>query len=139
MYYWRTHGFRSSFWDWAAEETDHPGNTLDAALVGQRVTSGPRQLAVGEGLLAGVGERDERGGAESEFAAPSADDEPLDQAAGAGGLDEEVQPVAVSVPSLRGGTDEGGRERLGGMPASALGSRRRGRDFDYSIHHECGR
>ena len=93
----------------------------------------------GEGLLAGVGERDERGGAESEFAASSADDEPLDPAAGAGGLDEKVQPVAVSVPSLRGGTDEGGRERLGGMPASALGSRRRGRDFDYSIHHECGR
>ncbi len=61
----------------------------------------------GEGLLAGVGERDERGGAESEFAASSADDEPLDPA--------------------------------GGMPASALGSRRRGRDFDYSIHHECGR
>ena len=53
---------------------------------------GPRQLAVGEGLLAGVGERDERGGAESEFAPPSADDEPLDPAAGAGRLHEEVQP-----------------------------------------------
>ena len=51
-------------------------NTLDPSLVGQRVTAGPRQLAVGEGLLTGFGERDERGGAESEFASPSADDEP---------------------------------------------------------------
>ena len=55
------------------------GNALGAALLGERVASGPRQLAVGEGQLAGLGEGDERGGAESEFAAPSADDEPLDQ------------------------------------------------------------
>ena len=34
------------------------GNTLDAALVGQRVATGPRQLPVGDdGLLAGFGER----------------------------------------------------------------------------------
>ena len=37
------------------------GNTLDAALVGQRGTAGPRRLAVGEDLLASFGERDERG------------------------------------------------------------------------------
>ena len=43
------------------------------------VAAGPRQLAVGEGQLAGLGERDERDGAESEFAAPSADDAPLRQ------------------------------------------------------------
>ena len=104
------------------------GNALDAALVGQGVAAGPRQLAVGEGQLAGFGERDERDGAESEFAASSADDEPLDPAAGAGRLHEQVQPVAVSVPSWRGGTDEGGRERLIGMPASALGSRGCGSD-----------
>ena len=32
MYYWRTHGFRSSFRDWAAEETDHPREVIEAAL-----------------------------------------------------------------------------------------------------------
>ena len=95
------------------------GNALSAALLGEGVAAGPRQLAVGEGLLAGFGERDERGGAETEFAAPAADDEPLDPASGAGRLDEQVQPVAVSVPSWRGGTDEGGRERLVGMPVKA--------------------
>ena len=63
-------------------------NTLHPALVGQRVSARPRQLAVGEGLLAGLGER---GGAETEFAAPAADDEPLDPASVAGRLDEEVQ------------------------------------------------
>ena len=26
------HGFRSSFRDWAAEETDHPGEVIEAAL-----------------------------------------------------------------------------------------------------------
>ena len=26
------HGFRSSFWDWAAEETDHPRKVAEAAL-----------------------------------------------------------------------------------------------------------
>ena len=26
------HGFRSSFWDWAAEETDHPREVIEAAL-----------------------------------------------------------------------------------------------------------
>ena len=94
------------------------GNALDATLVGQGVAAGPRQLAVGEGLLAGVGERHERDGAES--AASSADDEPLDPASGTGRLHEQVQPVAVRVPSSRGGTDDGGREGLVGMPASAL-------------------
>ena len=34
---------------------------LDPALVGQWVSAGPRQLAVGEGQLASFGERDERG------------------------------------------------------------------------------
>ena len=37
-------------------------------------------------------------------------------------LDEQVQTVAVGVPSWRGGTDEGGRECLVGMAPSALGS-----------------
>ena len=109
-------------------------NTLDAALLGEGVATRPRQHAVGEGQFAGLGERDERGGAEAEFAAASADDEPLDPASGPGGLDEEVQPVPVGVPSGRGGTDEGGRERLVGMASSALGSAGFGGDLGYNIH-----
>ena len=89
--------------------------------IGQGVAARAGELAVGKGQLAGFGERDERGGAESEFAAPSANDEPLDPAAGAGRLNERVQPVAVGVSSWRGGTDEGGRKGVVGMPASALG------------------
>ena len=108
------------------------GNTLDAALVGQRVRR-TTPASGWRGLLAGFGERDERGGAETEFAASSADDEPLDPAAGAGRLHEQVQPVAVSVPSWRGGTDEGGRERLVGMPAAALGSAGCDGDLDYDL------
>ena len=54
--------------------------------------------AVGKGLGAGVLERDEREAAEAEFAAPAADDELLDPAAGAGWLDIEVQAVAIAVP-----------------------------------------
>ena len=63
---------------------------------------------------------DERGGAEPKLAELSADDEPLDPAAGAGGLDKQVQAVAVGVPSGRCGADEGGRERRVGMASSAL-------------------
>ena len=29
---WWSHGFRSSFRDWAAEETDHPREVIEAAL-----------------------------------------------------------------------------------------------------------
>lgn len=39
--------------------------------------------AVDEGLLAGCGERDESGGAESKFLTPATDDEQLDPAQGA--------------------------------------------------------
>ena len=115
-------------------------NALDAAPVGERIAAQAGQHAVGEGLLAGLGERDERGGAESEFAAPAADDEPLDPASRPGGLDEQVQPVAVGVASGRGGTDEGGRERLVGVPASALGSAGCRGGFGYNIHSTiiCG-
>ena len=66
--------------------------------------------------------------------AARADHEPLDPASGAGRLDEEVQPVPVRVASWRGGTDEGGRERLVGMASSALGSARRGGGLGYNIH-----
>ena len=60
------------------------GHALGAALLGEGGAAGPRELAVGEGQLAGFGEGDEPGGAEAEFAASSADDEPLDAASGSG-------------------------------------------------------
>ena len=116
------------------------GHSLDAALVGQGVSARARQFAVGEGQFAGLGERDERDGAESELAAATADDEPLYPASCAGGLDEEVQAVAVCVPSWRGTADEGDREGLFGMAPAALGSAGCGGGFDYSINHHiiCG-
>ena len=98
------------------------GNAVRAALLQEGVAAGAGQLAVGEGQIAGLGERDERGGAESEFAAAAADDEPLDPASGPAGLDEEVQAVPVCVSSWRGVADEGCREGLVGMASSALGS-----------------
>ena len=115
-------------------------HALRAALLRERIAAGPRQHAVGEGLLAGLGERDERGGAEPEFAAPAADDEPLDPASGAGRLDEQAQAVAVRVASGRGGTDEGGREGLVRMAPSALGSAGLGGGLGYNIHSPiiCG-
>ena len=47
------------------------GDAFGAPLLREGVAAGAGQLAVGEGQLAGLGERDERGGAESEFAAAS--------------------------------------------------------------------
>ena len=69
-----------------------------------------------------------------EFPASSADDEPLDPASGAGGLDKEVQPVAVGVPSWLRRADEGGSERLVGMASSPLGSWASGGGNGYNIH-----
>ena len=97
------------------------GNGVSAALLGVWIVARPGQFAVGEGQFAGLDEGDERGGAESEFPAPSADNEPLDAASDSSRLNEQVQAVPVRVPSWRGGTDEGGRERLVGMTPSALG------------------
>ena len=76
-------------------------NALDAACFGEGIAARPGQHAVGEALLAGLGERDERGGAEPEFAAPAAGDEPLDPASRALRLDVEEQAVAVGAPFLR--------------------------------------
>ena len=59
-------------------------DSLDAALLRERVAARPGQHAVGEGLLASLGQRNERRGAESEFSAPAADDEPLDPASSPG-------------------------------------------------------
>ena len=61
----------------------------------------------------------QRNGAEAELAA-AADDETLDSASGSGGLNEQVQAVAVGVPSERTERTKAA-ERLVGMAASALG------------------
>ena len=98
------------------------GRPLDAAPVGEWVAARAGELPVGHGLLTGLGQRDEGDGAEAKFAAPAADDEALDPAAGAGRLDVEVEAVAVDVVPRRGGADEGGGEGVVGMAASALGS-----------------
>ena len=58
----------------------------DAALVGERVAALAGDLAVGDGLLAGLREPDERDAAETEFTAASADDEALDPVSGPGRL-----------------------------------------------------
>ena len=57
------HGFRSSFRDWAAEETDHPREVIEAALAhvvqkqgrgGLREVGPVRTPAVADGRLVGV-------------------------------------------------------------------------------------
>ena len=97
------------------------GHGLGAALVGERVSARAGELAVGEGLLAGLGERDQMDAAESEFVFPAADDEALDPASGSGTLDVKVEAVAIGVPPDGCGTDEGGGEGVMGMSALGLG------------------
>ena len=106
-------------------------NALDAALLREGIAARAGQLAVGERNVTGFGERDEPDGAEFQLAPSSADDEPLDPAPGAFGLDVEEQAVAVGVPAGRRGADDDGRERLVGVPASWLGSAGCGGGFDY--------
>ena len=93
---------------------------LDAAALGERVSALAGELAVGDGLLAGLGERDQGDAAEPEFVPPAADDEPLHPAPGAGGLDEQVESLSVAVSSWRGVADEGGRQSPVGMAAAGL-------------------
>ena len=89
--------------------------TLAPVPLREEVDAPPGQHAIGEGLLAGLDERDERVSAEPEFAAPAADDEPLDPASGSARLDEQIQAVAIYVLATVWGTDEGGREGLVGI------------------------
>ena len=90
------------------------GNPLDPALVGQWVAALAGGLTVGDGLLAGLGERDEWDAAETEFAAASSDDEPLDPAPSAGRLDEEVESLTVAVSPRRSGAEKAGERALSG-------------------------
>ena len=73
------------------------GHALEAALVGERVAAGACELAVGEGQLAGLGERDELDAAESELVFPAADDEALDPASGPGTLDVELAAAGIEI------------------------------------------
>ena len=78
------------------------GHALGAAFLCQRVTALAGQLAIGQCLFASLGERNQGATAESEFATSASDDETLNPAPGSGRLDEEVQPIAVSVSSHSG-------------------------------------
>ena len=84
------------------------GNARRAALLQEGIAARPRQHAVGEGQFAGLGERDERGGAEPEFAALAVDDEPLDPDCGSGRLNEQMQAVDIGENARR---VRGGRAR----------------------------
>ena len=106
------------------------GHAFEAALLGERIAARAGEPAVGEGLGAGVLERDEREAAEPEFAATAADDEPLYPAARTGRLHVEVQAVAIAVPAgLCYVADEGGRERVARLPAAGLGGPGSCREF----------
>ena len=61
----------------------------------------------GERLLPGLGQGNEGNAAETELTAAASDEEALNPAAGAAGLDEEVQSVSIGVSTWRSGADEG--------------------------------
>ena len=98
------------------------GDTLGAALLKERVSALAGELAVDEGLLSGLGQGDQGEAAESELTAAATDDEALNPAAGSARLDEEVEAIAVSVSSGRGGAEERDRKGLLGMAAGGLTS-----------------
>ena len=68
-------------------EGQHAGS---AVLLGQRVTGGSGELAVGERLFAGFFERNEREATESEVSALAPDDDSLNPTPRSGGSDQEV-------------------------------------------------
>ena len=78
-------------------------DTLGAALLPKWVPALAGQLAVGERLLSGLGQRDQGEAAESDLTAAATDDEALNPAAGSGRLDKEVEAIAVGVSSGRSG------------------------------------
>ena len=97
------------------------GYATGAPLLGQRVAARAGELAVGQRLLAGLGQRDQGDAPESELALAAPNDEPLNPAPRSRRLHVEVQPVAVRVSSRRGGAHESGRQGLVGMTALGLG------------------
>jgi len=84
------------------------GHAAGPAFVGEGVTSCASELAIGESLLAGLLERDEREAAKSKFSAAATDGEPLDPTPATGWLNIEVQAVTVAVaPGLGNIANEG--------------------------------
>ena len=108
---------------------DHPlgglgegGDAHQPPLLRERIAARSGELAVGERLFAGLGQRDQFNAAESEFALAPPDDEPLDPTPRSRLLDVEVESVPVAVPTGRSGAHEGSREPLVGMAALGLAS-----------------
>ena len=78
-----------------------------------RVAAGAGDSAVGEGAFARLGQGHEGEAAEAERAGLSVNDEPLDPVSGSGGLDVQVESVAVAILARLDDTAaEGGREGL---------------------------
>ena len=98
------------------------GHAVVSALGCQRVAARAGQPAVGERLLARFGQRHQRIAAETEHPHLAANRQLLHPAPRARRIDVQVEPVPVGVaPGLADRAAEGGRERLVGMPAPALG------------------
>ena len=98
------------------------GNAGGAARGRARVAARAGDSAVGEGAFAGLGQGHEGEAPEAERAGLSVNNEPLDPVSGSGGLDVEVESVAVAIPArLDDAAAEGGRECLAGMGALGLG------------------
>ena len=110
------------------------GDALCPSLVRQRVSTLTSKLAVNQRFLPGLGQGDQGDAAESELPATATDDEALNPAAGTAGLDEEVQSVAIGVPSGRSGAQEGGREGVAGVAAGGFGFGSGRCEVAYSIH-----
>ena len=99
------------------------GDAHGAPLLGHRVAARAGELAVGQRLLARLGQRDQL----ATLPSPNSRlrpriDEPLNPAPRSGPLHIEVEPVAVAVSAGRGRAHEGGREPLVGMTALGLAS-----------------
>ena len=78
------------------------GQVPPAALLGQRVAAGTGKLTIGEGLGAGVLERDHGVAAEAQLAAPTADGDSLNPASAARRLHVQVQPMPIAIPARFG-------------------------------------
>ena len=95
------------------------------AALGEGVTVGPGELAVTQGYVTRFGQRHDGAAAEPERAGGAADDEPLQPAPRARGIDVQIQAIAIAVaPGLRNGSDERGGERVVRVPAAGLGASR---------------
>ena len=95
------------------------GTAAIPSSLGERVAARARELAVGQRLLAGLGQRNQRHAAQSELAIAAPDHEPLNPAPRSRRLHVEVQAIAVAMSAGRGRAHEGGRQRLVGMAASS--------------------